>query len=171
MKKLKNNIGEIEIINKYLCQIEKGLPVWIRLKKDELNCILEEIEEHIWDKAIESAGNKEPRDIDIQIAIYQMGDPHDIASQFVNRSTPYIYISEELYPIYRKYCKIFFWSFLLWLAVFIIPNPFNTFFLFFLTFFSIFLYDIVIIVFTIFTTFFGAQPLSHFCCVISFETS
>ena len=43
-----NIIEEAEIINKYLCQLKKSLPIGIRLKKDELNEILDEIEEHIW---------------------------------------------------------------------------------------------------------------------------
>ena len=105
-----NIIEEAEIINKYLCQLKKSLPLGIRLKKDELNEILDEIEEHIWEKAIENAGDKEPNEIDIQIAIYQMGEPKEIASKFTSRSTPYLYISEELYPYYKKYRKILFWS-------------------------------------------------------------
>ena len=51
-----NVIEEAEIINKYLCQIKKSLPLGIRLKKSELSDIMDEIEEHIWEKAIESAG-------------------------------------------------------------------------------------------------------------------
>ncbi len=105
-----NIIEEAEIINKYLCQIKKSLPLGIRLKKDELNDIMDEIEEHIWEKAIESAGDKEPNEIDIQIAISQMGEPQEIASKFTSRSTPHLYISEELYPYYRKYRRILFWS-------------------------------------------------------------
>ena len=92
-----NIIEEAEIINKFLCQIKKELPLNIRLKKDELNSILDEIEEHIWEKAIEIAEDKEPNDIDIQIAISQMGDPFEIASKFKEDTNPYIYISEELY--------------------------------------------------------------------------
>ena len=118
-------IKEARIINKYLCQIKKNLPLWVRLRKDELNCILDEIEEHIWEKAIEYAGDKEPNEIDIQVAISQMGEPQDIASKFTSKSTPYIYISEELYPSYKKYRKIIFWSLLLWLIVFFMQDPFT----------------------------------------------
>ena len=116
-----NTVEEAEIINKYLCQIKKGLPLSIRLRKDELNDILDEIEEHIWEKVIESAGDKEPTEIDIQIAISQIGEPEDIANKFASKSTPHIYISEEIYPLYRTYWKVIFWSFFLWLAVYLIP--------------------------------------------------
>ena len=116
-----NTVEEAEIINKYLCQIKKGLPLSIRLRKDELNDILDEIEEHIWEKVIESAGDKEPTEFDIQIAISQIGEPEDIANKFASKSTPHIYISEEIYPLYRTYWKVIFWSFFLWLAVYLIP--------------------------------------------------
>ena len=116
-----NTIEEAEIINKYLCQIKKGLPLSIRLRRNELNDILDEIEEHIWEKVIESAGDKEPTEIDIQIAISQIGEPEDIANKFASKSTPHIYISEEIYPLYRTCWKVIFWSFFLWLAVYLIP--------------------------------------------------
>jgi len=105
-----SEIEEAEIINIYLCQIKKKLPLGIRLNKTELNDILDEIEEHIWEIAIESAGDKEPNEMNVQIAISQMGEPQDIASNFTSRSTPHVYISEELYPSYRKYRKTLFWS-------------------------------------------------------------
>lgn len=116
-----NTVEEAEIINKYLYQIKKGLPLSIRLRRNELNDILDEIEEHIWEKVIESAGDKEPTEIDIQIAISQIGEPEDIANKFASKSTPHIYISEEIYPLYRTYWKVIFWSFFLWLAVYLIP--------------------------------------------------
>ncbi|GAH48365.1 unnamed protein product, partial [marine sediment metagenome] len=103
-----NTIKEAEIISNYLCLIKKSLPLSIRLRKNELKDILDEIEEHIWEKVIESAGDKEPTEIDIQIAISQIGEPKEIATKFASESTPYIFISEELYPSYRKHRKHFF---------------------------------------------------------------
>ncbi|MFX1500701.1 MAG: hypothetical protein ACFFDH_07020 [Promethearchaeota archaeon] len=117
-----NIIEEAEIINKFLCQIKKSLPLGIRLRKNELNDILDEIEEHIWEKAIENAGDREPNGIDVQIAISQMGKPQDIANKFTNRSTPYVYISEELYPYYRKYRKALYWASILTLFIGIFNN-------------------------------------------------
>jgi len=120
-----NTIKEAEIISNYLCLIKKSLPLSIRLRKNELKDILDEIEEHIWEKVIESVGDKEPTEIDIQIAISQIGEPKEIATKFASESTPYIYISDELYPSYRKHRKTLFWSSLLWLIMFLIPHPFS----------------------------------------------
>lgn len=119
-----NTIKEAEIISNYLSLIKKSLPLSVRLRKNELEDILDEIEEHIWEKVIESAGDKEPTEIDIQIAISQIGEPEEIAAKFVGKSTPYIYISEELYPSYRKFRKTLFWSSLIWLIMFFVPHPF-----------------------------------------------
>jgi len=97
---------EAEIINQYLCDIKNNLPLWIRLKKRELNEILDEIEDHIWEKAVENSENQEPSEIDLQIAISQIGNPKDIANQYTPRSTPRVFISKELYPFYLRYLKI-----------------------------------------------------------------
>jgi len=120
-----NAIKEAEIISNYLGLIKKSLPLSIRLRKNELRDILDEIEEHIWEKVIESAGDKEPSEIDIQIAISQIGEPEEIATKFVSKSTPYIYLSEELFPSYRKFRKTLFWSFLYGLIMFMPPHPFS----------------------------------------------
>ncbi len=116
-------IKEAEIISNYLGLIKKNLPLSIKLKKNEMRDILDEIEEHIWEKVIESAGDKEPTEIDIQITLSQMGEPKEIATSFVSKSTPYVYISEELYPTYKRYRKTVFWSFLLWVILFFAPRP------------------------------------------------
>ncbi|MFX1418610.1 MAG: hypothetical protein ACFE9N_06795 [Promethearchaeota archaeon] len=147
-----NIIENAEIINTYLCQIKKSLPLWIRLRKDELNSILDEIEEHIWEKAFEIADKKEPTDIDIQIAISQIGEPKDIAKRFSSESTPYVYINEGLFPFYKKYKKIFVWSFLLWLVILIIPNPFNQFYFIQFSLISLFFFEVIISVLAIITT-------------------
>ena len=118
-----NTIKEAEIISNYLDLIKKSLPISIRLRKNELRDFLDEIEEHIWEKIIESIGDKEPTEIDIQIAISQIGKPEEIATIFVSRSTPFLYISEELYSSYRKHRKSLFWSSFLWLILFFIPHP------------------------------------------------
>lgn len=120
-----NTIKEAEIISNYLTLIKKRLPVAIRLRKNELKDFLDEIEEHLWEKVIESAGDKEPTEIDIQIAISQIGQPEEIASKFTSKSTPHIYISEELNQSYRKFRKTLFYSSLLWLIMFFIPHPFS----------------------------------------------
>ncbi len=93
-----DRMREVEIVNDYLCQIKKRLPLSIRVNKEDLNAILEEIEEHVWEKAIENAESREPSEIDLQIAISQMGDAKDIAESYRTKSVPHIFISEELYP-------------------------------------------------------------------------
>lgn len=147
-----NMIEDAEIISKYLCQIKKSLPLWLRLRKNELYSILDEIEEHIWEKVIEIADDKEPNEDDIQIAISQMGEPQDIAGRFASISTPHIYISEELYPFYRKYCKILVWSFLLWIIVFVTLNLFIQYYFFQPFQLSLLFFEVLISVSAILTT-------------------
>ncbi len=120
-----NAIKEAEIISNYLSLIKKSLPLSIRLRKNELRDFLDEIEVHIWEKVIESTGDKEPTEIDIQIAISQIGEPEEIATKFVSKSTPYIYLSEELFPSYRKFRNTLFWSFLYGLIMFFLSHPFS----------------------------------------------
>ena len=103
-------IREAELINHYLCEIKNNLPLWIRLNKRELNEILDEIEDHIWEKAVENSENQSPNEIDLQIAISQIGDPKMIANKYTARSTPRVFISKELYPYYLRYLKIVFLS-------------------------------------------------------------
>jgi len=99
---------EAEVINQYLCEIKNNLPLWIRLNRRELNEILDEIEDHIWEKAIENTENQNPNEIDLQIAISQIGNPKEIANKYTSRSTPRVFISKELYPYFLMYLKILF---------------------------------------------------------------
>lgn len=103
-------VREAEIINQYLCQIKNNLPLWIRLNKGDLNEILDEIEDHIWEKAVENTDNQKPTEMDLQIAISQIGNPKEIANQYTPRSSPRVFISKELYPFYIRYIKILFLS-------------------------------------------------------------
>ena len=99
---------EAEVINHYLCEIKNNLPLWIRLNRRELNEILDEIEDHIWEKAMENTENQNPNEIDLQIAISQIGNPKEIANKYTARSTPRVFISKELYPYFLTYMKILF---------------------------------------------------------------
>ena len=103
-------VKEAELINHYLCEIKNNLPLWVRLNKREVNEILDEIEDHIWEKAVENTENQSPNEIDLQIAISQIGDPKIIANKYTARSTPRVFISKELYPYYLRYLKIAFLS-------------------------------------------------------------
>jgi hypothetical protein len=103
-------VREAELINQYLCKIKNNLPLWIKLNRKELNEILDEIEDHIWEKAVENSENQSPNEIDLQIAISQIGDPKIIANKYTAKSTPRVFISNELYPYYLRYLKIAFLS-------------------------------------------------------------
>ena len=103
-------IKEAEMINQYLCEIRNNLPLWIRLNKTELNEILDEIEDHIWEIAIENTENKKPNETDLQIAISQIGNPKELANKYTAKSTPRVFISKELWPFFLRYLKILLFS-------------------------------------------------------------
>ncbi|NHJ22358.1 MAG: hypothetical protein EAX91_15540 [Candidatus Lokiarchaeota archaeon] len=103
-------VKEAEMINQYLCEIKNNLPLWIRLNKTELNEILNEIEDHIWEIAIENTENKKPNETDLQIAISQIGDPKELANKYTAKSTPRVFISNELWPFFLRYLKIILFS-------------------------------------------------------------
>ncbi len=103
-------VREAELINQYLDEIKNNLPLWIRLNRTEVNEILDEIEDHIWEKAVENTENQTPNEMDLQIAISQIGDPGEIAKKYTAKSTPHVYISKQLHPFYLRYLKIVFFS-------------------------------------------------------------
>ncbi|MFX1503702.1 MAG: hypothetical protein ACFFDH_22265 [Promethearchaeota archaeon] len=140
--KIDDSIGDLEILNDYLCEIKKNLPLSIRLKKKETNSILEEIEDHIWEKVIENIGDRDPRREDIKNAISEMGSPVDIANDYPVKGTPFIYISEDFYPIYLKWLKILFGFFIL--SIFFFPIDLFVLGIICLFFFSTFLFVTII---------------------------
>ncbi len=64
---------------------------------------------------------------------HQNHQTRNVSSKFTIRSTPHIYISEELYPYYRKYCKI--WE-ALFALIYVIMGTVLIFFVFFGKFFT-----------------------------------
>lgn len=98
--------GKEDIIKRFLKQIEEKLPCWLKDDKKERNDVLDELEEHIWDKAAEIADGGEITAYAIQQAIDSMGSPNAIAREYKKRGTPKIWISEELWPWYLKVVKI-----------------------------------------------------------------
>ena len=89
------------IIHEYLHQIEEKLPVWLSDDTAERRSILDELEEHIWDKAEDLAQGTITKD-HIYSAIKSMGTPETITREYRKRGTPYVFISEEWWPIYKK---------------------------------------------------------------------
>lgn len=85
----------------YLKEVEEKLPEWLKDKKDELRDILQELEEHIWDKAEELSEQGVITDRSVRLALAHMGSPETIAKEYKRRGTPYVYITQELWPYYK----------------------------------------------------------------------
>ncbi|MHA1731862.1 MAG: HAAS signaling domain-containing protein [Promethearchaeota archaeon] len=96
---------EERIVRDYLKKVKEALPSWLRDKRAEVRDVLDELEEHIWNKAEElSGGAVDPRAVSEAIA--DMGAPEDIAKEYKRRGTPKVWISEELWPLYLKALKV-----------------------------------------------------------------
>ncbi|MBN1328374.1 MAG: hypothetical protein JXA54_02765 [Candidatus Heimdallarchaeota archaeon] len=91
-----------EIIQEFLGEVEKKLPFWLKSEKEELKDVLDELENHIWDRATELANDEEPTLEHIRQVIDHMGSPNKIASEYKHRGKPKLYITEELFPMYTK---------------------------------------------------------------------
>lgn len=98
-------IGTSKVVNEFLTQVKDRMPVWIRWKEKEYECILKELELHIWEKSFEKAEGIHPNDSHLQLAIKEMGSPESITSEYVRKSTPKLYITKELLPLYLKSIK------------------------------------------------------------------
>ncbi|MFX1600217.1 MAG: hypothetical protein ACFFB6_06430 [Promethearchaeota archaeon] len=100
--------SENEMINNYLAQVYKKLPEWLKLKKEEVDKILKELEDQILSEARNIAEGQEPSDVDIQQALFQMGTPESIAKIYKLRGTPKLYVTEELFDFYIRTMLFFF---------------------------------------------------------------
>ena len=108
------------LIKEFLKKEEEKLPDWLKCKI-EYNDILSQLEEHIWSKAEELAGG-EPTIESIISAIDHMGTPANIAKEYKRRGTPKIYITEELWPLYKKSLIVVFIIILFLNIAFIVYN-------------------------------------------------
>jgi hypothetical protein len=100
--------SENEMINNYLIRVYKKLPEWLKLKKEEVHKVLNDLESQILNEARNIAQGQEPSDIDIQQAIFQTGTPESIAKLYKLRGTPKLYITEELFDFYIRSILFFF---------------------------------------------------------------
>ncbi len=91
-----------KIVKEFLTAVENKLPFWLRNNKKEVEEILEELQNHIWDKATEFAGEREITEKELIQAIQQMGEPEEIAKEYKRRGKPKFYITEELFPLYIR---------------------------------------------------------------------
>ncbi|MFX0140370.1 MAG: cell envelope integrity protein TolA [Candidatus Hodarchaeota archaeon] len=100
--------SENEMINNFLTQVYKKLPEWLKLKKEEANRVLKDLEDQILNEARNIAEGQEPSDVDIQQALFQTGTPESIAKLYKKRGTPKLYITEELFDFYIRSMLFFF---------------------------------------------------------------
>lgn len=91
-----------KMVDEFIGKVKEKLPEWLKSNKSEFNNILEELEEHVWDKAEELSGISSPTEDSVRMAIAHMGTPQSIAKEYKRRGTPKVYITEELWPIYTK---------------------------------------------------------------------
>lgn len=89
------------LVNQFLKDVEKELPDWLKDKKEHKE-VLAELEEHVWNKAEELSEGDQPTLDSVEAAIVQMGTPKTIAKEYKRRGTPKVYITEEMWPLYKK---------------------------------------------------------------------
>jgi len=119
---MEEKIGTSKVVNEFLTQVKDRMPVWIRWKEKEFECIIKELESHIWERAIDNAQGIPLKESNLQLAIAEMGTPESITSEYVRKSTPKLYITKDLLPYYLKSIKILLITTLL-LHLFIIIWP------------------------------------------------
>ncbi|MCK5341803.1 MAG: hypothetical protein KAR20_00285 [Candidatus Heimdallarchaeota archaeon] len=95
------------LVNEFLKNVKEKLPEWLKDKKEDKE-ILSELEEHIWNKADELSGTRHSTPESVQSAIDHMGSPESIAREYKRRGTPKYYITEELWPYYKKVIAVVF---------------------------------------------------------------
>lgn len=91
-----------DLVKNYIKKVKNKLPDWLKNKKDEMNSILNELEEHLWFKAEELSETGEPTPKSVRLAISSLGTPKSIADEYRRRGEPYMYITKELWPYYKK---------------------------------------------------------------------
>jgi uncharacterized membrane protein len=99
--------SEIEqLVQDFLKEVEKKLPEWVKEDKKERRALLYEIEDHIWNKAEELSSSGVANLESVRGALSQMGSPETIANEYKKRGTPKIYITEELWPLFKNVLAI-----------------------------------------------------------------
>ncbi len=64
-----------KLVNKFLKEIKKHLPEWLKNNDEKVEDVLLEIRSHIWDSAQGIAGSDDPDPGSIQEAIDRLGNP------------------------------------------------------------------------------------------------
>ncbi|MHA1124064.1 MAG: HAAS signaling domain-containing protein [Candidatus Heimdallarchaeota archaeon] len=99
--------SEENLVKNFLNEVRRKLPFWLKDQKKDVDEILEELENHIWDRATELAEGSDPSPDQIEQVINQMGSPAKIASEYKRRGKPKYFITEELWPQYQRSLIIF----------------------------------------------------------------
>ncbi len=96
------------IIEEYLKIVKKKLPDWLKDDKNEIREIMSQLRDHLWSKAEELSDTGIPTEESARLAIAHMGSPDSIVREYKKRGTPYMYITKELWPLYKKVLAILF---------------------------------------------------------------
>ncbi|MBY9019673.1 MAG: hypothetical protein KGD67_01350 [Candidatus Lokiarchaeota archaeon] len=88
-------------VQEYIKEIGKSLPEWLKNTKEHKE-ILADLEEHLWSKAAELSETGQPDKKSVNLAIDHMGTPQNIAKEYKQRGTPKYYLTQELFPYYKK---------------------------------------------------------------------
>ena len=131
------------LVREYIRKVKEKLPEWMK-EKNEHKEVLNELEEHIWDKAEDISGVGEPTEQSVRQAIWGLGTPKEIARKYKQRGTPKVFITEELWPYYTKAITIVF-------ALIFILQVIN--FVFSLIFHGIWSFDLLFFVMSILAAF------------------
>ncbi|MFX1274108.1 MAG: hypothetical protein ACFFBP_05800 [Promethearchaeota archaeon] len=89
------------LVYNYLVEVKKYLPWWVKSDKKERIKILEQLETHIWEKAEDISELDEPTEDSVRLALAHMGSPRSIAQEYEQGKTPKVFISTELWSIYK----------------------------------------------------------------------
>ena len=91
-----------KLIKEFLDEVEEKLPFWLKVEEEEAKDVLNELREHVEDKAdgFLALGEADSSLKAVQMAIMQMGSPSEIAHEYKRRGIPKFFITEELFPMY-----------------------------------------------------------------------
>ncbi len=102
-----SNMKSEDIIKEYLKEVKKALPDWLKEKKEQKE-ILADLEEHLREKARELSNTGEITVDAVYNAIERMGSPKVIAKEYKKRGTPHVYITKEMWGLYKTVLGIVF---------------------------------------------------------------
>ena len=103
------SVSENILLKKYIDQVKRKMPEWLKWKEDQLQNILADLERQVINEANQIAEGTEPTNQNFQEALERMGSPESIAKLYKRRGTPKYFITEELFEFYLR-TLFFFWG-------------------------------------------------------------